>query len=253
MKFEKTQRIGEIAARCPGTVLILEKAGVEFAARGKRTLEVACDHDGVDVDDLLQELDSVEMGDVRGEDDLADWYARPMSALVDFLSGQDHRCETKELARLNAQFASLSESDMRLTEVRRIRRIFVSLSNTLPPHMLLEERELFPYIEKLEAGVREFETDAPVRNPVLIQYIEHDTIASKIEKIRLISSNFSVPAEASQSLRALYRDLEKFERHCLRHLHLENNVLFPRALEMENALRGKGAPENDAPMMEARH
>lgn len=250
MDFDRHQRVGEIAGKCPATILIFEAEGVEFAARGNRTLDVACDLAGLDPDEILGSLRLAPEGDVAGEDDLAVWTARPVSALINFLTKQYHRSETKELARINMRFANLPDADARRPELKKIRRLFRSLSNTLPSHMFSEEKELFPYIEKLEQGARDFETETPVKNPVLIQYIEHDTIAEKVEKIRLVSSNFARVKGESRELRDLFRDLEDFERRFLRHLHLENNVLFPRALEMENALRGKA---EGASIAEARH
>lgn len=237
MKVDRNQRVGEIAATCPGTIPVFEREGIDFAARGNRTLDVACDLAGADLDEVMVALGAAPVGDVQGEDDLWAWSSRPVGALIDFLT-RYHRTETKEFARINTNFSNLPDAEGRRPSVKRVRRLFRSLSATLPSHMFSEERELFPYIEKLELGER-FETDAPVKNPVLIQYIEHDTIAEKIERIRTVTSNFAVPADASLELRELYRDLEEFERKFLRHLHLENNVLFPRGLELENALRGK--------------
>lgn len=239
MKFDRHQRVGEIASLCPATILVFEAEGLEFAARGNRTLDVACDLAGLDPDEIIEALRLAPEGDVPGEDDLAVWALRPVGALINFLTKQYHRSETKELARINMLFANLADADARRPEMKKIRRLFRSLSNSLPAHMFSEERELFPYIEKLALGERDFETETPVKNPVLIQYIEHDTIAEKVEKVRLLSSNFALPPDAGAGLRELYHDLEEFERRFLRHLHLENNVLFPRGLELENALRGK--------------
>ena len=108
-------------------------------------------------------------------------------------------------------------------------------------HMQTEEQILFPYIEALERAANGEATLEPpffqtVRNPVQAMMEEHDAAAALVNQIRTASSAYTPPANACASYQALYRDLQEFEADLHEHVHLENNILFPRAVEMEAAI-----------------
>jgi regulator of cell morphogenesis and NO signaling len=105
--------------------------------------------------------------------------------------------------------------------------------------MRKEEQVLFPYIEQMENTLRRHESIpvpwfGTVRHPVRMMMLEHDSAAKVLEKMRQLSSDYTVPADGSSSFKVLYQALEAFERDLQQHIHLENNILFPRALQMEN-------------------
>lgn len=119
---------------------------------------------------------------------------------------------------------------------------FQVLRAELEPHMLKEERILFPYIARLESAVVEngpapFAPFGTVRNPVAAMMREHDAAGEILKTIRNLSGDFIVPENACLSYQTLYKALEELEADLHRHIHLENNVLFPRALEMEEKVQ----------------
>ena len=123
-------------------------------------------------------------------------------------------------------------------ELMEIQKLFTLLANDLEPHMLKEERILFPYIAGLEEAVSLGRRPAPpmfgtVRNPVRMMMSEHDVAGDILRKVRETSSNFKLPSDACISYQTLYSALEGFEQDLHQHIHLENNILFPRAVEIE--------------------
>ncbi len=123
-------------------------------------------------------------------------------------------------------------------EIGEIERLFRVVGKELIMHMQKEEQILFPYIEKLEKsvngnGVLEPPFFQTVRNPIHAMMKEHDAAGDQVEQIRKLSLDYMSPAGACASYAALYQGLEEFEADLHLHVHLENNVLFPRAVEME--------------------
>lgn len=106
--------------------------------------------------------------------------------------------------------------------------------------MLKEEQILFPYIVAMERSVVEtapapFAPFGTVKNPVRMMMMEHETVGDLLQELRALSSNYTVPADGCISYQTLYRALEAFEKDLHQHIHLENNILFPRAIELEES------------------
>jgi regulator of cell morphogenesis and NO signaling len=125
-------------------------------------------------------------------------------------------------------------------ELLDIEKLFVQVGREMTMHMQTEEQILFPYIEALERAANgEAALEPPffqtVRNPVQAMMEEHDAAAALVNQIRAASSAYTPPADACTSYQVLYRDLQEFEADLHEHVHLENNILFPRAVEMEAA------------------
>ncbi len=125
-------------------------------------------------------------------------------------------------------------------EVAEIEEIFTALGQELTAHMVKEERVLFPFIESMEANARAGQPPPPsvfpsVQRPIAQMSADHDDAGVLLLRMRELSNGYSAPDDACPTYRALYAALEEFERDLHRHVHLENNVLFPRAIDMENA------------------
>ncbi|HUE83073.1 MAG TPA: hemerythrin domain-containing protein [Pyrinomonadaceae bacterium] len=125
-------------------------------------------------------------------------------------------------------------------ELLTVQALFRELCMDLTPHMFKEEQMLFPYIERMEEAAKNgHEISAPpfgtVRNPVRMMMMEHDTAGDLLRKLRETSSDYTVPKDGCISYQTLYQAMEAFEQDLHQHIHLENNVLFPRAVEMEDA------------------
>jgi regulator of cell morphogenesis and NO signaling len=126
-------------------------------------------------------------------------------------------------------------------EVASIRDLFEALTAELSVHMQKEENVLFPYFEQMESAVAQGTAPAPaafgsVQMPISRMLADHDDAGELLAKIRALSSEYQAPDSACPTYRALYHGLEEFEHDLHRHVHLENNILFPRALHMEQGI-----------------
>jgi regulator of cell morphogenesis and NO signaling len=144
-----------------------------------------------------------------------------------------------ELARLDALLSKVcSVHGQNHPELTRIRSLFQDLNRDLIPHMQKEEMVLFPYIEQMDEAVSAGRP-APVpffgtvQNPIHMMMMEHDAAGEILKEIRQISGGFTVPEDGCISYETLYKALDALEQDLHQHIHLENNILFPRAVELE--------------------
>ncbi len=233
---EKTVR--ELAVAMPAATRIFERLGIDYCCGGNRTLEQACQAAHVPVD---QVMDSLEVADetARAARKDRDWHAEPLSDLIDHIKKTHHKYVREEIARLGPLFDKVcSVHGKNHAELPRLRATFGSLAQELTTHMMKEEMVLFPYVVRMEEAVIEKAPVIPppfgsVRNPVGMMMHEHDDAGNALRDMRQASNNYTAPPEACVSYRTLYQALADFEADLHQHIHLENNILFPRAIEME--------------------
>jgi len=123
-------------------------------------------------------------------------------------------------------------------EVAQIEPIFAAIDQEMTHHMMKEEQILFPYIMAMENATNQnrpvpFAPFGTVNNPIRMMMREHDTAGDILRELRAITSDYNVPADACMSYKTLYQALENFEQDLHQHIHLENNILFPKALDLE--------------------
>jgi regulator of cell morphogenesis and NO signaling len=153
-----------------------------------------------------------------------------------------HTFTRQELARLEALLVKVcGVHGQNHPELFRIQEQFQELNRDLEPHMLKEERVLFPYIIQMEEAAKNNRPNVvppfgTVRNPVKVMMAEHDAAGDILREMRELSSDYTVPEDACISYQTLYGALAALEADLHQHIHLENNILFPRAAEMEASL-----------------
>jgi regulator of cell morphogenesis and NO signaling len=235
MSMNTMKTVREVAVELPGATRIFEKLGIDYCCGGGKALDEACLAAGVSADDVIALLE--EAGSTAAE--ARDWNAAPLSELVAHIVTRHHGFTREELVRVSNLLAKVcSVHGENHPELHRLHTVFQELKHELTSHMLKEEQVLFPYIENLETAVRRGEpVPTPyfgtVRNPVRMMMQEHDDAGQALRDLREVSSNYQVPADGCISFRTLYQALEEFERDLHQHIHLENNILFPRAAELE--------------------
>ena len=171
--------------------------------------------------------------------DVANWAGASAGELIGHIVGRHHSYVRSESPRLITMFDKVvSRHGQDHPELASIRDLFSALTQELFAHMLKEENILFPYLEKMEAAVTRGEIPPPavfgsVEMPISRMLADHDDAGELLAKMRVLSSGYRVPDSACPTYRALYHGLEEFERDLHQHVHLENNILFPRALHME--------------------
>ena len=169
------------------------------------------------------------------------WQAEPLGDLVSYITNTHHKYTRDATARLAALFDKVcSVHGANHPELLELRDVFNGLAQELTVHLMKEEKVLFPYIIRMEEAVIEKAPILPppfgtVQNPVAMMEHEHDSAGRALRAMREISRGYVAPPDACVSYQALYKALAELESDLHQHIHLENNILFPRTIEMEKA------------------
>ena len=231
---QTTKTAGELAAENPATARVFEKLGIDYCCGGAHTLEQACRAAGVTPEQVNAQLETA----APVPQDVP-WAKEPLADLVAHIRNTHHQYTRTEITRLRPLFDKVcSVHGERHPELPRMRAIFADLAQELTTHMMKEEMVLFPYIVRMEEAMVENSIVLPgpfgsVRNPVAMMMHEHDGAGQALADLHAASSGYQPPADACASYRSLYQALAEFEADLHQHIHLENNILFPRAIEME--------------------
>jgi regulator of cell morphogenesis and NO signaling len=229
--------IRDIAANSLAAVRVFEKFGIDYCCGGKRPLADACREKGYNPEMVQSELDAAM---AEGTALQRDWSAAPLSELIQHIVGTHHEYLRRELPA----------TEVRLEKVHRVYNqrygptlsglpeVFAALRTELEMHLRKEEMILFPAIAAYEraAGTGQPLPRTPfgrVANPIHMMESEHESAGQALAKIREITNNFEVPDHACVTYRALMSGLDELERDLHMHIHLENNILFPRAEKLE--------------------
>jgi regulator of cell morphogenesis and NO signaling len=231
--MEKTVR--ELALEVPAATRVFERLHIDYCCGGGRTLGDACRAAGVPVEKVLEALESA--GAPAAAD--RDWTREPLAELVEFIRNTHHVYTRDAIARIPMLIAKVvAAHGANHPELLRIQGVFDGLAQELATHMMKEEMVLFPYIVRLEEASLAGERALPppfgtVRNPVRMMEHEHESAGEALRELRAASDGYTAPADACTTFRTLYSAMAEFETDLHRHIHLENNVLHPRAVELE--------------------
>jgi regulator of cell morphogenesis and NO signaling len=232
--------VRELAVENPGATRVFERLGIDYCCGGNQTLEQACRGRNLSVDEVRDSLQTAQHSAQAGRED-RNWQIDPLSDLVSHITTTHHKYTREEIARLGPLFAKVcSVHGANHPELLRLREIFTTLSQELTTHLMKEEMVLFPYIIRMEEAVIEKAPILPppfgtVQNPVSMMEHEHDSAGNALRSLREISQGYTAPPDACISYQTLYKALADLEADLHQHIHLENNILFPRAIEMEKA------------------
>jgi len=230
--------VRDLAVDVPGATRVFEKLGIDYCCGGGQSLKDACFGAGVSLEEVMAALESGKDRYAVTEEE--NWQSRSLAELADHIVRKHHEYTKSELLRLEQLAAKVASVHGRNhPELVRVQELFAALQADLTPHMLKEEQVLFPYIVQLESAVRSGRRPptpffGTVRNPIQMMIREHDTAGDLLRDLRAASRNFEVPADGCVSYRSLYNALEELEQDLHQHIHLENNILFPRAVIMES-------------------
>ena len=229
--------IGELAAENPAAATVFEKLGIDYCCGGSNTLKQACFAAGLPLEQVSDTLEMTLETDRATAPD-RDWKSQPLADLIAHIQSAHHQYTRAALARLEALFDKVCRvHGTNHPELARMQATFGGLAQELTTHMMKEEMVLFPYIVRMERAVQEKSTVLPapfgsVRNPVAMMLHEHDDAGQALREMRAASNGYAAPSDACASYRSLYQALGEFETDLHQHIHLENNILFPRAIEM---------------------
>lgn len=234
-----TQTVREIAQMQPSSVRVFEKFGIEYCCGGRRPLAEACTAKEVDVEKVITAL---EAASERADAQEKNWTKASLTRLIEHIVSTHHAYCKGELPRLAGLAARVvNRHGGTNPELALIRSKFAELAEELTEHLADEEVLVFPMIANLEQKNRNImgqtagQSLTSVGNPIALLIQDHDHAGVLLAEIRSLSRDFTAPGYACSSFRAFYDGLQVFEQDLHRHVHLENNILFPRAIQFESA------------------
>jgi regulator of cell morphogenesis and NO signaling len=228
--------VGNWVAQHPQTSRVFESLQIDYCCGGGKALEQACWERQLDPQQVIAELErAIHAGDEKPTED---WINARLTELCDHIEQTHHTYLRSELPRLTELISKVVAAHGEAhPELSTLKQVFAELRAELEPHMLKEEQVLFPAIRQLE------QADAPpafpfgtLANPIRMMEHEHDKAGAGLSQIRDITGGFEVPADACNTYRAMLDGLRELEADLHRHIHKENNILFPRAIALEEAV-----------------
>jgi len=209
--------VGRIAAETPASIRVFEKYGIDFCCGGGIGFGEACTARGLEPGMVLAEIERAAETPAQ---DPTDWRKAPVDALIDHIIETHHVYLKTELPRLGAMLEKVVAAHG--AAVPAIAEVFEPMKAELEAHLMKEEMILFPLIRSGRPGAM---------GPIRVMLAEHDSAGEALERLRAMTGGYRAPSEACNTWRGLYAGLEELERDLHRHIHLENNILFPRALQ----------------------
>ncbi len=237
MTLDTTRTVGEIARQYPASVPVFEAFGIDYCCGGNRSLEDACAKGSVSLNLVLSDLSSTLVA--RPTEDERHWTTAPLAELADHIVEQHHAYAKRELPRLSALAEKVHKRHAHMhPELHQIRELVEAMTSEMCTHMMKEEQVLFPRLKIVEQAAQNRVTPPPaffgsLINPIRHMMSEHDDTGEVLKSIRAATRDYKLPEDACMSYKALYDCLSAFETDLHHHIHLENNILFPRALEFE--------------------
>lgn len=247
MEIGSETRVADLATQHPATIRVFQRHGIDFCCGGKRPLGEVCAEQRLSLADLKQDLEHALQ--VVHQPNPA-WQQASLKELIGHIVERYHRPLDEELPRLDQMMQKvLRVHGERHPELAQVAAAFGEIVDDLGPHMLKEERVLFPYVARLEAIASSGEgllasPFGSIQSPIGAMEAEHESVGGALGRLRGLSAGFEAPADACNTFRGLYHGFAGLERDLHEHIHIENNILFPGATRLEaellSALHAKG-------------
>ena len=237
--MKENQIIGELVARDYRTASVFKKYSIDFCCQGNRTIEEACEKKNIDTKKVLEDL--VAMMEAKSES-TTDYQSWPLDLLADYIEKKHHRYVQEKTLEIQPYLDKICKvHGERHPELLEIKEEFNASAGELAAHMKKEEMILFPFIRKMtKAKLENTKVDAAhfgtVKNPIQMMMNEHTVEGNRFRKIEELSNNYTPPLDACNTYRVSFALLKEFEQDLHLHIHLENNILFSRAIEIEKEL-----------------
>jgi regulator of cell morphogenesis and NO signaling len=229
--------IREVVATDFRTAAVFERFGLDFCCAGCRTIEQGCRDAGADEGALLRELDTVMSGPAGTAPRFASW---DVATLVDYIVANHHNYVRQALPALLQHTRKIADvHGERHSELGHVARLFGRVAAEMAEHMVKEEQILFPFVVDLAEAARSSRPlprppFGTVENPIRMMEHEHQFVGDAMAEIREVTGGYAVPDDACTTYRVCLQELAAFEADLHTHVHLENNILFPRAIAIES-------------------
>ena len=236
MVVDTNKTIGEMVADDFRTASVFSANKIDFCCKGNRTLDEVCNQKGLDVYDVLAQLEKA----TASNNNTIDFNTWELDLLIDYIEKKHHRYVEEKIPQLVSFLIKLEQvHGAQHPELFEIKKLFKRSADELTQHMKKEELILFPFIKKMvEANRNNSPINIPgfgsVANPIAMMMEEHENEGERFEKIVELSNNYTPPADACNTYKVTYQMLQEFEADLHAHIHLENNILFPSAIVLQD-------------------
>jgi regulator of cell morphogenesis and NO signaling len=234
------ETLGEIAAKDLKKAQVFKKYGLDFCCGGKKTVQEACDEKGIDAEQVAQELLQSETG--GGEPRPMPYNEWPLDFLADYIVNTHHAYVRKTMPDIKGYAHKVMQAHgQNHPELVRVNQLVAAIADELNAHLEKEERILFPYIKRmaLAQGGDQQTAQNPfgtIQSPINMMETEHEIVGNHLKELSKVTGDYALPGDACASYSLLYRMLPELDSDLQLHIHLENNILFPKAINMEKQI-----------------
>lgn len=239
MNITPERTIGSIVAEDYRAAAVLTKYGIDFCCKGGRSVQEVCEKDGIDQGKLVNDIIELLARDAKSGDDVRAW---PLDKLADHVETVHHRYVEERGPIIKQYLAKLcTVHGERHPELFTIQEEFDTCLGGMAMHMKKEELLLFPFVRRLAKSERTGEPVkqprfGPVENPIKAMMDDHNDEGERFRRMREVSDDFTVPPDGCATYATAFNMLKEFEEDLHLHIHLENNIMFPRAIELDKRL-----------------
>lgn len=240
MEISENKIIGELVAEDYRTASVFKSYGIDFCCNGNRSIGQVCEANKIEQSDIISKLEGALQNSDNSTTDYKSW---PLDLLADYIEKKHHRYAETKIPEIKSYLNKIVNVHGRQhPELVEIETLFLQSAGELSMHMKKEELILFPYIRKMVQA--EQHNDKPVKphfgtieNPVAMMKHDHDTEGDRFRKIAALSNQYTLPMGACNTYRVAFALLKEFEDDLHLHIHLENNILFPKAIDLEKSFQ----------------
>ena len=237
MNITAEQTVAETVTQNIKAAHVFKKHGIDFCCGGAITIAKACDKKKVDYDEIMKELEVIG-AEVERQHNYDSW---SLDFLIDHIINIHHSYVLESIPVILQYAAKVAKvHGHHYSQVIWINELFIEVANELSSHMQKEENVLFPYVKQLVEAKSQGTDLSPihfgtVKNPITMMEQEHEAAGDIFKEIAILTDGYTTPPEACNTFKALYAKLEEFEQDLHQHIHLENNILFPKAIKLEQS------------------
>lgn len=239
MQITKGTIVGDLVAKDYRTATVFKQNGIDFCCNGNRTLEEVCKQKEMSVTNIIGELNQVSQQISAAQTDFNTW---PLDLLADYIEKKHHRYVEEKIQEIKPYLDKICKvHGEHHPELYEINQLFNDSAGELAMHMKKEELILFPAVRRMvKAQMQKTTPERPqfgsVNNPIKMMMHEHNNEGERFRKIEELSNKYNPPQDACNTYRVSFAMLKEFEDDLHLHIHLENNILFPKALELEKLI-----------------
>lgn len=244
METIQESTIGQLVATNYKTAAVFKKHKIDFCCNGNRTISEACAQQKLNQEIIEHELNSVVL-ESSEQDETINYKFWPLDLLVDYIEKKHHRYVKAQINVLNQYLDKLCKvHGANHPELFEVKELFDGCGEELTTHMQKEEMILFPAVRNLvdaqshTDSLKQFPFQT-VKNPIQIMMHEHDAEGNRFRKISELTSTYTPPADACGTYKVAFALLKEFEEDLQLHIHIENNIIFPKAIKLEAELNNE--------------